>query len=404
MRELKGATVARRLEGIPFAGIRKVFEKANRLAAIGIKVIHFEIGRPDFDTPLHIKEAAKNALDNGLVHYAPNAGLPALREAIARVIAQNKGVSYDPESEIIVTAGGQEAMFLTLQTLLDPGDEVLVPDPGFGQFFSGVRLAGGTPVGVPLLPEQNSHFDLAAAERAVTERTKAIIVNSPHNPTGGVLSREQMEEVVNFARAHNLVLLSDEAYDHMLYEGRTHWTPAAFPGMRERTVVCGSLSKTYAMTGWRIGYIAAPREFVEATVRMQQNVMLSVCTFAQVGATAALNGPQDCVAEMMTEFSRRRNLMLKYFEQVPGLKVETFPGGAFYIFARLNLPGVSSAQLADYLLDKAGVAVVDGASFGRRGEGYLRFSYAVSFEDCREGMERVARAMENLAHEKANLR
>lgn len=388
--------VAGRMAAIPFAGIRKVFEKANRLEASGVKVIHFEIGRPDFDTPVHIKEAAKDALDKGLVHYAPNAGLPGLREAMTAAMTRDKGLQYDPATEVVVTTGGQEAMYLSLQALLDPGDEVLIPDPGFGPYYSQVRLAGGVPLGVPLVPERNFQVDLDAAERAITGRTRALIVNSPHNPTGAVLTPEQVKEISSFAVEHNLILLSDEAYDRMLYDGTVHCSPASLPEMRERTIVCGSLSKTYAMTGWRIGYLAAPSEFVYAAVRVQQNVMLSVCTFAQVGAAAALNGPQDCVSSMMAEFSRRRMVMLDTLAQTPGLKVENTPSGAFYVFARHTFEGVTSARLSDYLLEKAGVAVVDGASFGSRGEGYLRFSYAASYDDCQEGMEKVARAMNRL--------
>ena len=395
--------VAKRMDEIPFAGIRKVFEKASQLAATGIKVIHFEIGRPDFDTPLHIKTAAKEALDKGFVHYAPNAGLPGLREAIASEIARYKGVNYEPASEIIVTAGGQEAVYLALQALLDPGDEVLVPNPGFGPFYSGVRMAGGIPIGIPLVSDRNFHIDIQAARKSITNRSKALIINSPHNPTGGVLKREQMEEISAFVLEHGLVLISDEAYDHMLYDGIRHYSPAALPKMRERTVICGSLSKTYSMTGWRIGYLAGPQEFIYAAVKAQQNVMLSVCSFAQMGAVAALNGSQDCVLSMMDEFSRRRTVMLDILAQIPGLTCENIPQGAFYVFARHTLEGVTSAQLSEYLLEKAGVAVVDGETFGSKGEGYLRFSYATSYDDCREGMERVAVAMRNLTTGKSGL-
>lgn len=393
----KSSLVAAHMSDIPFAGIRKVFEKANRLAASGVKVIHFEIGRPDFDTPEHIKKAAKEALDRGLVHYAPNAGLPALREALAAEMARDKRLDYDPASEIMVTAGGQEAMFIALKTLLDNGDEVLIPNPGFGPYRSQVALAGGVPVMVPVVPDRNCQIDLDVAEKATTGRTRAIIVNSPHNPTGSVLTCEQLKEVCAFAAKHSLVILSDEAYDRMVYGDAEHHSPAALPEMRQRTIVCGSLSKTYAMTGWRIGYIAAPAEFLEAAVRMQQNVMLSVCTFAQAGAVAALNAPQDCVAAMIDEFSRRRNLMVDMLSQIPGLKCESVPSGAFYAFPRITIDGVASDRLSDYLLDSAGVAAVDGSSFGSLGSGYLRFSYAISYDNCREGMERVARAMEDLA-------
>lgn len=388
--------VASRMANIPYAGIRQVFDQAERLAASGVRVIHFEIGRPDFDTPAHIKQAAAEALSRGFVHYTANAGLLQLREAIAATLARYKGVRYDPATEILVTAGGQEAMYLTLQAFLEPGDEVLVPDPGFGPFYSCVRLAGGVPVGVPLVAEDNFAPDLEAARHLLTSRTRAIIVNSPHNPTGGVLTSAQVEAICRFAHDHGLVVLSDEAYDHLVYEGLNFITPAALPEMRERTVIWGSLSKTYAMTGWRIGYLAAPPALVAAAVKIQQNVMLSLCSFAQAGAVAALTGPQDCVAAMVAEFDRRRRVMLDGIARSPGLTCPAVPKGAFYVFARHNVPGMTSGQVSNYLLDRAGVAVVPGTAFGSRGEGYLRFSYATSYEGCCEGMARVAKAMSEL--------
>ena len=400
---MNSALVARKMAAIPFAGIRKVFEKANKLEAQGVKVIHFEIGRPDFDTPKHVKEAAKAALDRGEVHYAPNAGVPALRRAIAMRLKEDKGLEYDPEKEIIITAGGQEALYLSLSSILDDGDEVLVPNPGFGPFYSAVRLAGGVPVGVAMRADKNYALDLGAAQQAMTPRTRAMIVNSPNNPTGGVLTKEEMLKVAAFAAENGLLLISDEAYDRMLYDGLVHYSPAGFPGMRERTIVCGSLSKTYAMTGWRIGYIAAPEEVVYAAVRLQQNVLLSLCTFAQMGAIAALTESQQCVADMMAEFARRRKLVLEMLAKIPGLELTAVPEGGFYVFPRITVPNVPSAKLADYLLEKAGVAVVDGASFGSEGDGYLRLSYATSFENCQEGLERIAAAMEKVAAGKERL-
>lgn len=387
----------RRMDRVPYAGIRKAFEKATELAARGVKVIHFEIGRPDFDTPLNIKEAAKSALDQGFVHYAPNAGVPALREALARSVKEHKGIDYTADKEIIVTAGGQEALYLTFMSILDPGDEVLIPNPAFGTFPTAVHLAGGVPVAVDLVPADNFMLDLEVAAKAITPRTKAMIVNSPHNPTGSVLTREQLEKIAAFATRHNLILVSDEAYDRMVYDGHTHHSPASLPGMRERTIVCGSLSKTYAMTGWRIGYIAAPEPVVSAAIRVQQNVMLSLCAFAQIGAIAGLTQSQTFTEKMMQEFGRRRKLILEMLKQVAGLELESASNGAFYFFPKIILPGITSAQLADHLLENAGVAVVDGAVFGSNGNGHLRISYSCSYDDCREGMERLAVAMSALA-------
>jgi aspartate/methionine/tyrosine aminotransferase len=389
--------VARHVAEIPFAGIRKVFEKANRLEAQGTHVIHFEIGRPDFDTPLHIKQAAVQALEKGMVHYTPNVGVLGLREALAASIAAHKGIRYDPESEIMATAGGQESMYLGLQTFLNPGDEVLVPNPGYSQFYSCVKLVGGVSVALPLREDQGFTPDLEVAEQLLTERTKAIIVNSPHNPTGAVLDAAQMEAVCRFAVDHELLLFSDEAYDRILYEGSKFISPAAIAGMKERTVIWGSLSKTYAMTGWRIGYLAAPKELLAAAVKVQQTVILSICSFAQAGAIAALKGSQDCVNAMVAEFDRRRKVILAGIEQAPGLSCPVAPSGAFYFFVKHAVPDMDSSALADYLLEKGGVALVAGSAFGSNGEGYLRISYATSLEDCREGMERIGRVMTELA-------
>ncbi len=290
--------VSTRLAEIPFAGIRKVFEKAAKLEAQGKKVIHFEIGRPDFDTPVHVKEAAKRALDKGFVHYTPNLGILDLRQALSDSLTTYKNVTYDPLTEVMVTAGGQEAMYLSLMALLEPGDEVLIPDPGYSQFATSVRLAQGVPVPYPLLLEQNSAPDLETAEMLLSDHTRAIIVNSPHNPTGGVMTPQQIEGVCGFAKNYDLLLLSDEAYDRMVFDGSRFVSPASFPGMKERTAIWGSLSKTYSMTGWRIGYLAAPADLVAGAVKMQQNVLLSVCSFAQAGAVAALQAPQECVETM----------------------------------------------------------------------------------------------------------
>ncbi len=393
---MSGPLVSSRLADIPFAGIRKVFEKAARLEAQGKKVIHFEIGRPDFDTPAPIKEAAKKALDKGFVHYTPNLGTLDLRQALSESLMKYKALTYDPLTEIMVTAGGQEAMYLSLMALLEPGDEVLLPDPGYSQFTTCVRLAGGVPVPYPLLLDDNSAPDLEAAEMLLSDRTRAIIVNSPHNPTGGVMTPQQIAGVCKFTKNYHLLLLSDEAYDRMVFEGSRFVSPASLPGMKEKTAIWGSLSKTYSMTGWRIGYLAAPADLVAGAVRMQQNVLLSVCSFAQAGALAALQGSQEGVETMVAEFERRRRVIVDGLSHAPGLSALTDPRGAFYVFVRHDTPGTDSSELADYLLDRGGVAVVPGTTFGENGDGHFRISFATSYEDCKEGMERIARCMKEL--------
>lgn len=391
---------SQRLKDIPFAGIRRIFEKARRLENLGKQVVHFEIGRPDFDTPEHIKVAAKDALDRGQVHYTPNAGLPALKKALAEHIHEHKGVYYDPDTEMMATAGGQEAMALTLLAFLEPGDEVLIPDPGYTQFASCVRLAGGVPVAVPLLSDQNLAPDLDAARNLITVRTRAMVVNSPHNPTGAVMRREQIEALCGFARENELVVFSDEAYDRMVYGREAFCSPAAVEGMRSRTVIWGSLSKSYAMTGWRIGYLAGPEDLVGAAVRVQQNLMLSLCSFAQAGAVAALTGPQDCVTDMVRAFEARSQVILDGLERIPGLSCPTAPGGAFYAFVKHHTPGLDSWAFADRLLEEEQVALVPGPVFGERGHGFVRISYATDMEHCREGMDRIARFVERVRRDR----
>jgi aspartate/methionine/tyrosine aminotransferase len=388
--------VGRHMADIPFSSIRRIFERAAKLAAQGTKVINFGIGRPDFDTPVHIKAAAKKALDQGLVHYAPNKGVPGLGQAIADSIKKYKQVSYNPDTEIMVTAGGQEAIYLSLRAFLNPGDEILVPDPGYSQFVSTIKLAGAKGLPMPLMAENNFMPDLKTAGKLISPHTRGIIVNSPHNPTGAVLDPEQVAEIGHFALTNGLVIFSDEAYDRIVFSGAEFRSPAALPGMKDRTVIWGSLSKTYAMTGWRIGYLAAPPELINASVKMQQNVLLAVCTFAQAGALAALNGPQECVDEMVAEFNRRREIIMAGIALAPGLACPTTPRGAFYVFVRHDVADLDSVGLADTILDKAGVAVVPGTAFGKRGEGFLRISYATSQAECKEGMTRITEVLQEL--------
>jgi aspartate/methionine/tyrosine aminotransferase len=334
-----------------------------------------------------------------MVHYAQSAGLPALREALAARISEEKGVRYGPQ-EVIVAAGGQQAIYLSLICILDPGDEVLVPNPGYSTFPWTVHLAGGVPVIVDAVASENFTFDLEAAASAITPKTRVMLVNSPHNPSGSVLTREQLEKIAVFAARHNLIVVSDEAYDHMVFEGRVHYSVASFPGMRERTVICGSLSKTYSMTGWRIGYVAAPEQLISAATRAQQNLVLSLNPFTQMGAIAALTQSQAPTAEMVQEFGRRRKLVVDSLQQTPGLELENVPYGGFYVFPKITVPGVTSAQLAEYLLETAAIAVIDGNAFGSNGDGHIRISYTCSYENCREGMERLTEAMKRLVAEK----
>jgi len=384
---------SQRMSEIPFAGIRKVFEKAAKIEAGGNEVIHFEIGRPDFDTPSHIKKAAAEALENGFVHYTPNLGIMGLRKAIAQSVENYKSIKYDPSSEIMVVAGGQQAMYLSLQAFLEPDDEILVPDPGYSQFFSCIKLCGGVAVPVPLLENENFSMNFDMAEKLVTSRTRGIIINTPHNPTGSVLDQQQIEELGRFAEKHDLVIFSDEAYDRIVYDKAKVYSPAAIPNLKKRTVIWGSLSKTYSMTGWRIGYLAAPAELIRSAVKIQQNLLLSICSFAQVGAIAALEGSQVCVDDMVSEFASRREVILNGIKESPGLSCTNTPLGAFYVFVKHDTPLMNSESLAEYLLDRFHVAMVPGSSFGKNGEGFLRLSYSASLEQCQKGMELIIKGM-----------
>ena len=392
---MTNSTLSTKMDKIPFAGIRKVVEKARSIEASGRKVVHFEIGRPDFDTPLHIKESAKEALDNGLVHYAPNIGTPGLRSALVKALQEYQGVQYNPDTELMVTAGAQEGLLLCLHAVINSGDEVLVPSPGFGQYYTSVPLVGGVAVPYSLNPKGFS-WDENAAESKITKKTKVIIINSPHNPTGAVLSKEELASIASFAERHNLLVISDEAYDRMLYDGMKHYTIASFSGLKERTMLVGSFSKTYSMTGWRVGYVATNPEIRGALVRLQQNVMLSVCTFAQKGAQTALEDSQQCVEDMLQVFARRREIVIEGVNKAQGLSCHEAPRGAFYLFVNHEGIGKTSQELTDYLLEEAGVATVPGSEFGPDGEGHLRISYATSSEDCELGMKRIAEALETL--------
>jgi aminotransferase len=387
--------VADRMNSIPFSGIRKIFEEANRREAAGEHIIHLEIGRPDFDTPARIKEAAKRALDAGKVHYSSNYGFPELREAIARKLKEDNDLSYDPVKEIIVTVGANEAVFITMAALLNPGDEVLIPDPCWLHYFYCAQMAGSVPISVPMREENEFKPDIEDFRQRITPRTRMVVINTPNNPTGAVYSLDVLEELAQLAQERDLFILSDEIYEKMIYGGDHHFSIGGFPGMRERTVTVNGFSKIYSMTGWRLGYTAAPRDLAEAMIRIHQYITVCATSFAQWGAIEALNGPQDEAEMMVKEFDRRRKLVYGALMEMPGIEVVE-PKGAFYIFPNIQSLGKSPEELSWYLLDQAKIAVVPGTALGNYGAHHIRISYANSYENLEMAMDRMRASIEKI--------
>ena len=386
---------ARRMKAIPFSGIRKIFQAAAELESQGQQVIHLEIGRPDFDTPAHVKEAAKQALDQGFVHYTSNYGLLELREAIAEKLLKDNGIRVEPESEIIVTLGVNQALAITMLALLDPGDEILIPDPFYLNYLHCAQLAEARVIRVPLREENEFQVAPPALETAITPRTKLIIINSPHNPTGAVLDKEVLEAIAEIAIERNLLVLSDEIYEKIIYDGAQHHSIASLPGMAERTITVNGFSKAYSMTGWRLGYVAAGKHLIHSLIRTHQYVGTSANSFAQKGAVAAYRSAQDCVEEMVSEFDRRRRFLVEALEQIEGVSCLR-PRGAFYVFPSVKELGMPDEKLAYYLLREAQVALVPGSTFGEYGHGHLRLSYANSYENIQGAVERIERALSKL--------
>jgi aspartate aminotransferase len=357
----------------------------------GEDIVSFSVGEPDFPTPKHIVDAAKKALDEGWTKYVSSLGIPELREAIAEKMNRENRVPVDKDGVLI--APTKHALFVAIMGLVEPGDEVLFPDPGWVSYAPMVHLAGGRPVPVLAAEETKFELDAEVLEAAVTPRTKAIVINSPSNPAGSIFSRNTMRAISDLVTDRDLFLISDEIYEKILYEG-SHVSPASFDGMFERTVTVHGFSKTYAMTGWRLGWLAAEKSLVKQLVKVQEHTITCAPPFAQWAGVAALNGPPSVVAKMVEEFRARRDLMLEEFRTIPEMRVSR-PRGAFYFFPRYKME-VSSDELAERLLKEAGVAVTPGAAFGDAGEGHLRFSYACSRADIRKGMARVRTFLRDL--------
>ena len=364
----------------------EVLVRARALEAQGRSVVHLEIGEPDFDTPPHITEAAVRALKAGATHYGPSAGLPELRQAVAEDSTRRRGVRATPEM-VVVTPGAKPIMFFVILALVDEGDEVLYPNPGFPIYESMIRYIGGNPVPVRLLEEKAFGLDVGQLCDKVGPRTRLIILNYPHNPTGGTIPESGLRAIADVAAKHGVPVLSDEIYGRILYEGE-HGSIAALPGMEPLAIVLDGFSKTYAMTGWRLGYGIMPAPMAQVVAKLQTNSTSCTATFSQMAALDALRGDQSSVERMVAEFRRRRDGIVDGLRQVRGFSCVR-PQGAFYIFPNITRTGFSSRTIADRLLDEAGVACLSGTAFGEFGEGHLRFSYATSMENIEEALRRI---------------
>jgi len=378
--------LAERMSRIGTETAFEVLVRARALEAQGRKVIHLEIGEPDFATPSHIIEAAKRALEEGWTHYGPTQGYPDLREAVAAYISRTRGIRVGPE-RVAVVPGGKPIIFFPMLALLEPGDEVIYPNPGFPIYESMIRFLGAVPVPMPLVEERGFAMDLNLLRDRLNDRTRMLILNSPQNPTGGVIPREDLGAIAEMVRDRDLMVLSDEIYSRIYY-GEPPASIAGFPGMLEKTILLDGFSKTYAMTGWRIGYGVMPPWLVEAVNKLMVNSNSCTASFTQRAALAALNGPQEDVDRMVAEFRRRRDAFCDGLNSLPGFRCAR-PHGAFYAFPNIEATGFSSRELAERLLEEAGVACLSGTAFGAYGEGYLRFSYANSYENLMQAIERI---------------
>ena len=377
------------IERMATIGIESAFEvlvKARALEAQGKNVIHLEIGEPDFPTPKHVVEAGKKALDEGWTKYGPTTGLPDLRQAIANYISTTRQIKVGPEN-VCVVPGGKPIMYFVIIALVEPGDEVIYPDPGFPIYESMIRFQGGVPVPMPLLEKNNFSLDLNVFKSLLSKKTKLVILNSPANPTGGIIPAEDVKEIADLLRERDVMVLSDEIYSRIVYEGVPK-SITSFDGMLEKTCILDGFSKTYSMTGWRLGYGVMPLWLADAVSKLMVNSNSCTASFTQKAGIAALTGPQNDVDHMVAEFRKRRDAIVKGLNSIPGFHCLS-PAGAFYAFPSVKGTGISSKELADLLLNEAGVACLNGTAFGAHGDGYIRFSYANSLENILDAIERI---------------
>jgi aspartate aminotransferase len=379
--------IAERMLGLGTETAFEILARAKALEAKGRKIVHLEIGEPDFDTPKNVIESGVKALQSGWTHYGPSAGLVQMREAIAEHFSKDRGVDVGPDN-VVVTPGAKPIIFYSVLALVNPGEEVIYPDPGFPIYESVISFFGGKAVPLPLKEEHEFRFDIADLEARITDRTRLLIINSPHNPCGSMLSREDLAQIAELAQKHDFWVLADEIYSKITYEEKFE-SITQFPGMLERTVVVDGYSKTYAMTGWRLGYGIMPKDLQPHIARLMTNSNSCTASFTQIAGIEALRGPQDGVRDMVAEFRRRRDRIVAGLNEIEGLTCLK-PKGAFYVFPNIQALGMKAVELQDRLLDDGGVATLAGTSFGPAGEGYIRLSYANSLANIDLALEKIA--------------
>ena len=381
------------MEGVRGEGAFDVLVKARALEAKGHSIIHMEIGEPDFPTPVNIVEAGRQALADGWTKYGATQGDPELREVIAELVSKTRGISVS-EQNVVVTPGGKPILFFPLLALLEPGDEVLYPNPSFPIYESVILYCGAVPMPLPLVEERGFSLDLDMLRAKLSPRTKVLMINSPQNPTGGIIPEEDIRAIAELVRDRDLMVLSDEVYSNIYFD-RKPFSIASLPGMAEKTIILDGFSKTYSMTGWRMGYGVMPKWLVDGVCLMMVNCVSHTASFSQRAGIEALTGPQEAVTEMVAEFKRRREVIVEGFNRIPGFSC-TMPGGAFYAFPNVKKTGIPSDDLAERILNEAGVACLTGTSFGSFGEGYLRFSYATALDQIHEALDRIDRMMRGI--------
>jgi aspartate aminotransferase len=387
--------IANRISRLGTETAFEVLVRARALEAQGKNIVHLEIGEPDFDTPQNIIDAAKTALDNGFTHYGPSNGLPQARQAVADYINKKRNLEIYNANEIVITPGAKPILFYGMMAVIDEGDEVIYPNPGFPIYESMINFLGATPVPLPLKEEREFRFDIADLEARITPKTRMMIINSPQNPTGGILTHDDLRQIADLAIKHDIIVLADEIYSQITYDDFRHETILQFEGMKERTILLDGFSKTFAMTGWRMGYGAMPEHLAKVVAKLQTNCTSCTSSFSQMAGIEALSENTDAVAaEFVQEFKNRRDVIVERLNAIPGIRCLS-PKGAFYVFPNITGTGMTSQEFADFSLYKAGVACLSGTAFGSAGEGFVRFSYANSIENIEEAMKRIRETLEN---------